>query len=123
MKSKKETIYKRIMDSRGMKATQLAGKSGLAESTVSDILNGKRIPNYSSIQALAMGLNCSPAAFFDYKPKVPGELGLLPKSVLPLVDDLEFTRYLEAAVELYLAGVRHGQIKALVGILGHMTQK
>ena len=42
MKSKKETIYKRIMDSRGMKATQLAGKSGLAESTVSDILNGKR---------------------------------------------------------------------------------
>ena len=114
-----------LINNSGLSMTQVAERCNTGPSTISELVSGKKqtLPSYKLLQCLSRAFNVSPAIFFDYKPIVPGELGLLPKSVLPLIDDPEFTRYLEAAVELYLAGVRHGQIKALVGILGHMTQK
>ena len=115
--------FLKVMRAKGMNQTDVYQATGVTTGSISEYVNEKKEPSYNTLDRLAKGLNVSPAAFFDYRPKVPGELGLLPKSVLPLIDDPEFTRYREGAVELYLAGVRHGQIKALVGILGHMTQK
>lgn len=115
--------FLKVMRTKGMNQTDVCLATGVTAGSISEYVNEKKEPSYSTLDRLAKGLNVSPAAFFDYKPKVPGELGLLPKSVLPLVDDPEFICFLDAVVGLYHAGVRHEQIKALVGVLGHMTQK
>ena len=58
-------VLQLLMEANALTQTELAQKSGIAQSTVSAILAGTRIPTRDHIAALARLFNVSPAAFFD----------------------------------------------------------
>ncbi|MGC8638855.1 MAG: helix-turn-helix domain-containing protein [Isosphaeraceae bacterium] len=53
-----------LLDSKGISQTELARQSGIAESTISEILGGKRTPSRRHIAALSRVFHVSPAVFF-----------------------------------------------------------
>jgi HTH-type transcriptional regulator / antitoxin HigA len=53
-----------LLDSKGISQTELAQQSGIAESTISEILRGKRALSRRHIAALSCVFHVSPAVFF-----------------------------------------------------------
>jgi transcriptional regulator with XRE-family HTH domain len=58
-------IVKALRQHAGMTLTELAGRSGLAVSTLSKIESGQLLPGYETIQRLAVGLNVDVAELFN----------------------------------------------------------
>lgn len=102
--SKFKDGFLRVMRSKGMSQTDVYLATGVTTGSISEYVNEKKEPSYSTLDKLAKGLNVSPAAFFDYRPRHPGEFGLVPKDVLSLFDDPEFIRLLRVAAEMYEQG-------------------
>ena len=61
------------MKLRGMTASELAGKSGLAKSSVSRYLSGENIPRSIAIGKMATALNVSPAWILGYNLTIDGQ--------------------------------------------------
>ena len=61
------------MKLRGMTATELANKSGLAKSSVSRYLTGENIPRSIAIGKMANALNVSPAWILGYNLTMDGQ--------------------------------------------------
>lgn len=61
------------MELRGMTATELANKSGLAKSSVSRYLTGENIPRSIAIGKMANALNVSPAWILGYNLTIDGQ--------------------------------------------------
>ena len=61
------------MKLRGMTATELANKSGLAKSSVSRYLTGENIPRSIAIGKMANALNVSPAWILGYNLTIDGQ--------------------------------------------------
>lgn len=69
-------IKERLLEAmrvRGMNATELASKSGLAKSSVSRYLSGENIPRSIAIGKMAKALNVSPAWILGYNLTMEGE--------------------------------------------------
>jgi len=61
------------MKLRGMTATELASKSGLAKSSVSRYLSGENIPRSIAIGKMATALDVSPAWILGYNLTMDGQ--------------------------------------------------
>lgn len=69
-------IKERLLEAmrvRGMNATELASKSGLAKSSVSRYLSGENVPRSIAIGKMAKALNVSPAWILGYNLTMEGE--------------------------------------------------
>lgn len=60
-------MLEHLLEARGMSQAELADKTGIVRSTISQILKGKRRISMSHIGPLAEALNTSPAVFFPSK--------------------------------------------------------
>jgi HTH-type transcriptional regulator / antitoxin HigA len=58
-------MLRHLIDSRGLTQAKVAAKTGLAESTISEILAGKRGLNRKHIEVLARHFHVSPAVFLS----------------------------------------------------------
>jgi HTH-type transcriptional regulator/antitoxin HigA len=56
-----------LLEARGMSQSELASKTGIARSTISQILKGKRRISMSHVGPLAAALNADPAVFVRSK--------------------------------------------------------
>ena len=61
------------MKLRGMTASELSAKSGLAKSSVSRYLSGENIPRSIAIGKMANALNVSPAWILGYNLTIDGQ--------------------------------------------------
>ena len=61
-------VVRHLMESNGLRQVDLIDVFG-AESTVSEVLNGKRDLAKSHIEKLSLRFNVSPELFFDQRPR------------------------------------------------------
>ncbi len=77
---------KKIRTQKGLSQQQLAQKSGISQSFLSDLENGKKSPTVDSLNKICRSLGISLAEFFS-RGKTQG-FAALPAEIINLVDDL-----------------------------------
>jgi len=77
---------KKISVQKGLSQQQLAEKSGISQSFLSDLENGKKSPTVDSLNKICHSLGISLAEFFSRRKSQ--EFAALPAEIINLVDDL-----------------------------------